>query len=190
MSNDEFSDLEKFGKVIEKPPEKEKTRVKKKEKKNVQIDWGKITKSDLSKLFCFLRNIAVKIKQKFLKLISLIKTKREIRKRYKAIVKRNKNRKDIGYKIVETKKQRGNKTVIVRRRVPIYFDTSKLVAKPSSMGSIYYLRLDEESKNLENTVKHNSYDILKKSVWDFPIEDKSIFRRTANILKIQGLFKK
>ena len=190
MDSNEFGDLEKFGKVIERPPEKEKVKVKKKVKRNPDVTFKKVSFKILNKLFYFVRRVAVKIKSLFVKLNVILKEKREIRKRYRLAVKRHRKKKDTCYKIIETKKQRGNKTIIVRRRVPACFDTSDLVPKTSSMGSIYYLSLDEESEKQNIQVKHDSYTILKKSVWDFPIEDKSIFRRTGNILKIRGLFKK
>lgn len=190
MNSDEFNDLEKFGKVIEKPPEKDNAKAKRKVKRNPDINFKKLSLTVFHKLFCFIRNLIVKLKIVFAKILTFFKTKKEAKKRYKAVVKRNRKQKDIGYKIIETKKQRGNKTIIVRRRVPSYFDTTHLVAKTNPVGSIYYISLDKESEQENTGIKHNSYSILKKSVWDFPIQDKSIFRRTFNTLKIRGLFKK
>lgn len=191
MDNDEFNDLEKFGKVIEKPPEKNTVKEKKKEVVSSKKYSKKIALKILKVLFYFAKRLSLKLKELLSKTLVFFKTKKEIKKRYKAAVKRHRKHKDISYKIVETKKQRGNKTVIVRRRVPSYFDTSSLVAKPNNaMGNIYYLSLNEESEQENTRIKHGSYTVLKKSVWDFPVEDKSIFRRAFYTLRIRGLFKK
>ena len=190
MNSDEFNDLEKFGKVIEKPPEQDSVKIKKKVKKNQDINFKTAFKKIFNKIFCFIRKNLVKTKKAFVKIKTIIKEKKEIRKRYKLALKRNRKSNDIHYKIVETKKQKRNKTIIVRRRVPDYYDTSILSSKKGHLASIYYLSLEGQSKNENAQVKHDSYTILKKSVWDFPIEDKSIFRRTFNTLKIQRLFKK
>ena len=191
MDNDEFNDLEKFGKVIEKPPEENAIKEKKKENISSKKNFKKIALKIFRILFYFAKRLTFKFKKLLLNIFEFFKTKREIRNRYKAVVKKHRKRKDISYKIVETKKQRGNKTIIVRRRVPSYFDTSSLVVKSNNaMGNIYYLSLNEESGQENNQIKHDSYTILKKSVWDFPVEDKSIFRRSFYTLKIRGLFKK
>ena len=190
MNSNEFNDLEKFGKVIEKPPEKDTIKLKKRVRRNPSISLRKVSANISNKLLCFIRDILVKINNILARITKILKEKKEIRKRYKIVVKRHRKRKDLSYKIVETKKQRGNKTIIVRRRVPAYFDTSSLVPKTSNMASVYYLSLDEESEKQTTQVKHDSYTTLKKSVWDFPLDDKSIFRRTINTLKIQRLFKR
>jgi len=191
LDNDEFNDLEKFGKVIEKPSEENTIKEKKKENISSKKNFKKIALKIFRALFYFAKRLSLKLKKLLLNIIEFFKTKRELSSRYKAAVKKHRKRKDISYKIVETKKQRRNKTVIVRRRVPSYFDASGLVVKSNNaMGNIYYLSLNEEPEQENTQIKHDSYTILKKSVWDFPVEDKSIFRRSINTLKIQRLFRK
>lgn len=187
MGDNEFSDLEKFGKVLEKPSVENSPKEKKKGEVLPKKDLKKLALKILKSLWRFVKILAKKTKDFLVKIFVFLKTKRQIRRRYKEVIKRNKKSNNVSYKIVETKKQRGNKTIIVRRRVPSYFDIKNPIPKTHLMGSIYYLSLDKDS---ENEVRNASYTILKKSVWDFPIEDKSIFRRTFNTLKIQRLFKK
>ncbi len=57
MNSDEFNDLEKFGKIIEKPTEKEPIKVKKKEKNNSDINLKKVSIKILNKIFCFITRL-------------------------------------------------------------------------------------------------------------------------------------
>jgi hypothetical protein len=188
LSNSEFNDLEEFGKIIEKPEKKDNTREKKKIK--ISLDLQVIIVIFI-KFFYFIKKLLIKIKVLVLNILAYFRIKKEMKKRCReSFTKRNRKNKHHGYKIIETKKQRGNKTVIVRKRVPFYLDNLNLVKKYSTRGIIYYLSLNEETEQDCAQVKHNSYTILKKSVWDFPVKDKSIFRRTSNTLRIRSLFKK
>ena len=66
------------------------------------------------------------------------------------------------YKLVETQKQRGNKTIIIRKRVPVKFNDGNqqtIFRLPSGLCEDY------NSENKETTGKH-----LKKSIWDMPIK--------------------
>ena len=68
-----------------------------------------------------------------------------------------KNKKNnIGYKIVETKKQHANKTIIVRKRIPFY-----------------YLSIDNEKNRSEDYIPE-SHDFIKDSIWDFPVREKKL----------------
>jgi hypothetical protein len=66
------------------------------------------------------------------------------------------------YKLVETQKQHGNKTIVIRKRVPVKLNDR-------SQQTIFRLPSDFcENYNLENkgtTGKH-----LKKSIWDVPVK--------------------
>ena len=185
MNSDEFNDLEKFGKVIENTPKKESVKVKKKEKTQLKISIKGNGFKFVKKGSDLVRYLSYKSKILLFNINNFLKKKKEIRKRYRTVLKRNRKKKNIGYKIVETKKQRGNKTIIIRKRVPSFFDDLDLSKQSAPMANMYYL-----SSNENTDVKNEPYTILKKSVWDFPVEDKSIFSRSINTLKIQRLFKK
>ena len=86
------------------------------------------------------------------------------------IIRRNfkfKNtKKSYSYKIIEIKKQRGNKTIIIRKRVP-FLNINNYKYNLNNINGMFYL-----SKKDRNTKDSEHYFIVKKSVWDFPIDDK------------------
>jgi len=119
-------------------------------------------------LISFIKWIYIKIKSSFIKIKNWFVFKIDLR-----IIKRNfkikTNKKVYSYKIVETKKQKGNKTVIIRKRVPFYFDINSYKSDLNNINSVFYL-----SEKDRNTVDSEHYFFVKKSIWDFPIEDKKI----------------
>jgi len=108
----------------------------------------------------------IKIKSSLIKIKNWLIFKRDLR-----IIKRNfkinTNKKGYSYKIVETKKQKGNKTIIIRKRVPFYFDINSYKSDLNNINGVFYL-----SEKDRNTEESNHYFLVKKSIWDFPIEDK------------------
>jgi len=107
-----------------------------------------------------------KIKSSFIKIKNWLIFKRDL-----SIIKRNftikYNKKGYSYKIIETKKQRGNKTVIIRKRIPFYFDINSYKSDLNNINGVFYL--SEKDRNTDD-LEH--YFLVKKSIWDFPIEDK------------------
>ena len=65
------------------------------------------------------------------------------------------------YKLVETQKQRGNKTIIIRKHVSVKFNDGNQQTIFRLPSDLYE---DCNSENKETTGKH-----LKKSIWDVPI---------------------
>lgn len=155
MNANEFQELQKFGSNIEKITDQ----IIKKEPKKKKI---------YTLLISFIKWIYIKIKSSFIKIKNWFVFKIDLR-----IIKRNfkikTNKKVYSYKIVETKKQKGNKTVIIRKRVPFYFDINSYKSDLNNINSVFYL-----SEKDRNTVDSEHYFFVKKSIWDFPIEDKKI----------------
>ena len=151
MNANEFQDLQKFGSNIEKITDEI---IKKKPKK-------------INNLFVsFFKRMYKKIKSSFIKIKNWLIFKRDL-----SIIKRNftikYNKKGYSYKIIETKKQRGNKTVIIRKRIPFYFDINSYKSDLNNINGVFYL--SEKDRNTDD-LEH--YFLVKKSIWDFPIEDK------------------
>gem|GEM_PF-4809321 len=154
MNANEFQELQKFGINIEKITDEKIKKEPKKKKYNLLISFIKW-------IYITIRNSFIKIKNWFVFKIDL----RIIKKNFK--IKTNK--KDYSYKIIETKKQRGNKTVIIRKRVPFYFDINRYKSDLNDINSVFYLA--EKDRNSEDS---EHYFFVKKSIWDFPIEDKKL----------------
>jgi hypothetical protein len=78
-----------------------------------------------------------------------------------------KHKKDLSYKIVETKKIRRNKVIITRKRVPISinYSSKNKIKKPS----LYYLSLKSNQEESTDT-RIDVYSNLKESIWDFPVK--------------------
>lgn len=153
MNANEFQELQKFGSNIEKITD-EIVKKEPKKKKNYTL------------LISLIKWIYIKIKSSFIKIKNWF-----VFKIYLKIFKRNfkikTNKKVYSYKIVETKKQRGNKTVIIRKRVPFYFDINSYKSGLNNIDGVFYL-----SENDRNVIDSEHYFFVKKSIWDFPIEDK------------------
>ena len=81
-------------------------------------------------------------------------------------IKKNQNK---CYKIVETKKQRRNKIIIIRKRVPFEYNPLELNSKKANLGTIFYLTFKEDSNQ---ETKSEAYTIIKDSIWDFPTEKR------------------
>lgn len=163
MNADDFKELKKFGTCIEKTNE-EIIKEKPKKKINLKIFLRKIYNLFIS----FFRWLYIKTKSIFIKIKNWFTFKKDLRKIKKSIKFRSK-KKDLGYKIVETKKQRGDKTIIIRKRVPFSFDIDSYKSKLNANHSVFYL-----SENDRNATTSEYYYFVKKSIWDFPIQDKKL----------------
>jgi len=158
LSDNEFKDLQNFGKVIEKKPENN-TKVIVKEKKNFY--------KQLKPVFSYIKKKTLILATKLLK-YTIIASK-GIYKKIKSTKLPKLRTQNYAYKIVETKKQRRNKTIIVRKRVPYKYDHLGLNPKKSNLGTLFYLSFKEDSNQ---ETKSEAYTRLKDSVWDFPIKNK------------------
>jgi hypothetical protein len=165
LNADEFQELKKFGTGIEKTNQEI---IKKEPKKKINL------KNFLRKIYkliiSFFRWLHIKTKSTLIKIKNWLAFKKDLRKIKKSIRFRYK-RKDLGYKIVETKKQRGNKTVITRKRVPFYFDINSYKSELNNISGIFYL-----SEKDKNAATSEYCYFVKKSIWDFPVHDKKIIK--------------
>ncbi len=78
----------------------------------------------------------------------------------------------IFYKIVETRKQRFNKIIITRKRVPYYYINDSVFSVLKPKKAIYYLSLKDDSQG-GTFIKKTAHRGLDESVWDFPFHKKT-----------------
>ena len=163
MDSDEFTNLETFGKSLKKPDDGVIVKSKKKNKKFSKKTIKKVSTKTHQLFSFFLKWLYKKIHMFLVKSIKWSKQQTSTWKLFRT--------KKIGYKIVETKKQGWNKIIIVRKRVPINFNTVELKTKKINPSGIYYLNIkSDESGNTEGISQNHC--ILKESIWDFKIKDK------------------
>jgi hypothetical protein len=176
LSSNDFSDLQNFGKTINNKSKYETKNVKKNKNKK---DFSEIY---FLKLKLFIKQI-VKLVVYIIKLsikkvtISIRKTKKN--KTTKPIVKPKKQIKNIeeniGFKIIEKKRQRRNKTIITRKRVPINYKLKKSQMREINLCALYYLSIKDDETGIQEIDKEK-YCSIKKSVWDFPIDDNNLMK--------------
>lgn len=172
MSDNEFKDLQNFGKTIEKKPENNK-KIIVKEKKNYSKQFKPILKK---KLLLFgiklIKNTIATgewIHKKIKTIANRIKQRNANQKKIKFTKKPKQKIQKNAYKIVETKKERRNKMIIIRRRIPIDYNPLELQPKKTDLGALFYLTFKNDNNQ---ETKSEAYTILKGSVWDFPVENK------------------
>ena len=160
MSDDEFRNLQNFGKTIETKVVKEP--IKKKTKKpQIKLDKNKVKYAfkKISKKFIFLG-------------IRLKKHKDNIHFRIIRLPNLNfpKRKKDYVkcYRIVEKKKQRGNKNIVIRKRVPFKIDISQINSSKTDLEHL--ITFTFESGIYFNRQKTTEDHKLKPSIWDFKIK--------------------
>lgn len=166
MKEDEYANLNELNKVFEQKTIKEISN-KKKEKKIPKFDKKTLAKKIVNFSKKFLKKSYEVTKKLSKKILLIVKTKYNSAK--KQIIEYNEARKGkIAYKIVETKKEKRNKIIIVRKRVPINTHLNNKISNNLN-PSIYYCRLKPEEKNIceKNIIGHTR---LKKSIWDFPMK--------------------
>ena len=182
MDDNEFQELQMFGHGIDvkleektKIPEITKPDFKKLKIKKGKTNYVRYFKKALIWLCEIFKRFGKKLGYKtktffssvnekfcnFFKKISLWKNNRQTYSLKKSL---KQNSDHIGYKIVEFKKEKRNKIVVVRKRIPYIFNPANISNKKTEMGSMYYLSLTGEDENPQS----ESYIRLKKSIWDFP----------------------
>jgi len=165
LSDNEFKELQNFGKNEEKIVDKNK----------ITVDY----KTVIKKFLVFLINNFKKIIYFLIKETKLLfnflnlflKEYFNKRKKKKIIIKYKLKDPVFGHKIVEIKKQRRNKTIIIRKRVPFFYDTKNIQPKINKNAALFYMALKTD-KNGNHETKPETYTHLKESVWDFPIEKR------------------
>lgn len=148
MNADDFQDLQKFGKTLEKTD-------KRKIKEDIIISL--LVKNFLKSILNLFYKLVFIMYNKFKVYLNRFKEWKITRKnniKFKKQLKLNNKKNNIGYKIVETKIQYANKTIIVRKRIPFY-----------------YISGDNEKNISENHIPE-SHDFIKDSIWDFPVREK------------------
>ena len=175
-----------FGNKIEKKPE-----IHQKKTKNNRNDSRKIkpiAEYTSKKFIRFLRTKIPVINSKLLKIIKA--AGRGIKKKTISFVyriclwKRNRivisQKRQIelkkGYRLVETCKQRRNKTIIIRKRVLVPFEAQKIKSGKTDLGALFYLTFKADEKDQQET-RPEAYTQLKDSVWDFPVKPESNRKR-------------
>ena len=171
MSDSEYKDLQSFGKTIAKKPEN-------KTKECIKVNKKYFEK--LKPVISNIKKITIILSIKFIKAIisfgdwtgkNIKKAKKHRIQLKKIKIIKHPWRKtcEIGYKIVETKKQHRNKIIITRRRVPIDYNPLELQSKKTDLGALFYLTFKDDS-NTET--KPEVYTQLKESILDFPTEKR------------------
>lgn len=171
MSDNEYKDLQSFGRTIEKKQE-----IKTKEKKSfIQtikpaiIYFKKVAKIVVIKLWKITFTISKWIYKKIKRVATKIKTRKQYRRKIRFVMQPRQKKQKIAYKIVETKKQRRNKIVITRKRIPFEYNPLEVQPKKTELGALFYLTF--KGDDAEET-KPEAYTRLKESIWDFPIKKK------------------
>lgn len=167
MSDVGVQDLQKFGQNIENRRTKNSDKkVKAKHYKSKKLieyiknlkkkRYGAITK--LSKIIIA---GAQQMNKQLYSIIGQIRQWQQIRSTYLQVRQRQCVQYPC-YKLVETRKQHRNKTIIIRKRVPVNINDKSqqtIFRLPSDLCENY------NSENKETTGKH-----LKKSIWDVPVK--------------------
>ena len=167
MKEEEYADLNVLKKRFDQKSNEKPNRIKKERKKfEIQLENKSLKKTFIKYANSFFKNLFYfsKTINKEIYKISY-KEYEKVKKRIDVFIKSR--QKNIAFKIVETKKQKRNRVIIVRKRVPI---GSKIDFTPTdSRPSIYYCSLNpEENKSCEKKII--GHVKLKKSIWDFPIK--------------------
>ncbi len=163
MNESEFEELNKLGdKIVQKNNKKSK----KNKKLNLKIKKISIKSNKKISVKILLKKIFKKTKIQFRNIINYLKRINHILfLKIKALNLEKIDNK--AYKIVESKKQRRNKVVIVRKRVPINNKIDSKIEKNSAC--FYYINLESDDKK-DGILQINSHVSLKKSIWDFPFK--------------------
>lgn len=182
MDDKELKDLQLFGNNIDKKSisvkniQKNEVEYCKLKQKNPN-DKIKFTKI-LNKIFIFSSKLLLrfinffyhKLKEKKSNISHKLYLKKIQKRKRLTHAQKKQISKNKSYRIVETCKRRKNKTIIVRKRVLLPFGEN-LIRPTKGIPSIYFLSVKDD-ENGKQITKPEAYTILKKSVWDFPAQNK------------------
>ncbi len=174
LNEKELKDLQKFGKQIEIQPPVQKKVEPSCNTNNSSFVYYKRTEHVIIRFSRFVLKKVIKFSKIFakwtfakLKILKFKLNKIILNIRKPSVF--NVFKKPMCYKIVETCKHSRNKTVIVRKRVPISYKELVFSGRRCETGSVYYLTLKNNGEN-GCTSKVEAYGRLKKSSWDFPLD--------------------
>jgi len=183
LNEDYFKDLINFGSSIEKKEvnQRKKLRGSSKKSKNHYSRPNKIkpwivAKKTIKKLVSFVDEKSECLRDGFFKVFLRKRKKLSV---IKKTVKKNNWRHVLnfsdgkkfvtGYKLVEKKKQRGNKIVITRKRVRVKINKDDVGPPNGDLQDLIHLTFESGLYyHRENTNYFNHG--LKKSIWDFKIK--------------------
>lgn len=153
MPDDEFKDLDVFGKRFNQ------------NKENIKQEKRSITKNNnLVERKTFLKKIIKSLGREILFFCRLFFKKKFSYIKSNIIMYTSNKQRSSGFKIVETKKQRKNKVIITRKRIPI--KSTIRFKKNIASSCLYFFNLDNKNELDEPKIK--GHTILKESIWDFP----------------------
>ena len=175
MSGDEFKDLQNFGKTIE-DKQNDKVEVEQNIKKDLQNVFRKSQEKkvsfDTQKTKYFFKKISKRIiftKIRLVKYGENVYFKIQKLKKIRVNFPRQQKNYVKCYRLVEKRKQRRNKTIIVRKRVPFKIGLETLGHGRSDLENLIHLTF--ESGVYYNTHRPTTKDHkLKESVWDFKLK--------------------
>ena len=186
MSSDEFQDLQKFGTGIIQKPDKDKKNndIELQEDKVKEIIISEIVISNFRKILLFLHKIFCRFSKLLIDKKNIFSKKIKDYLYFHNIKKYNKKlnrKKSISrcYKIVETKKEKKDKTIIIRRRVPIDNIIEKSLLPNDNIKGLYFLKV-HSSENGSEIIEPVEHVGMKKSVWDFPLKKKKRIKISFN----------
>ena len=175
MKSDEFNELQKFGSELSQKPkqefEKKESISVKQTNEPIEINLSDIFKRIIIGIFKIGKWFCKKIYRFFNLLISKIKRWNNLQKIETTSKFSIFKKKKYAYKIVETKKVKRNKVIIIRRRVPLDLRIGNTQFEPIRKGAVYYLSIKKDENGIDE-IKPVAYPGLRSSVWDFPIGRK------------------
>lgn len=176
LTGEEFQDLQNFGKTLEKKQNEYSERTSKerqgskekfllllnKPKDNLNAQKLKYFVIKISKRIIFTKMRLTKHGEFFFfKIQKMKRIKIEIPKQQKNYVK--------CYCLIEKRKQKRNKTIIVRKRIPMKINIEDIGPARSGLGNLIHLTF--ESGIYYNHRKTTADHKLKESLWDFKLKN-------------------
>ncbi|MEF8847577.1 MAG: hypothetical protein V5A68_00380 [Candidatus Thermoplasmatota archaeon] len=179
MDGDDFKELQKLGSSIQRQRERQKEKTKLRQKISLKIrDLKKYFKNILRKENLVYLSKKIRKRITFAKIrlskkfenISFLSSK--ISKRinlFKKNLKEKKYRKKKyvkGYKLVEKRKKRRNKVVIIRKRVPVKIN-KRHIGPSKQLKDLMDITFNPKVYYFHKEKQKKAYEKLKESIWDF-----------------------
>ena len=176
LTGEEFKDLQNFGKTLEEKQNQYSERTSKerqgpkekfllllnKSKDNLNAQKLKYFGIKISKRIIFTKmRLAKHCEFFFFKIQKMKRIKIEIPRQQKNYVK--------CYRLVEKGKQKRNKTIIIRKRIPMKINIGDIGPARSGLESLIHLTF--ESGVYYNHRKTTADHKLKESLWDFKLKN-------------------
>jgi hypothetical protein len=186
LSGDNYQELQKFGSNIkEKQKENSKKRAKtrylifkkfgrtiKKERIVKKEARTKKYKSAISRILKFINTTGQWTNKKLNGTIDrLHHWKKQVRSKSSEI-RLNQTKKNPRYKLVEVRKQRGNKTIVIRKRIPIKYGNGEIKQHQKIVQQTLFDLQFEFDGNCTYETREIPDRLLKSSIWDMPVESE------------------